>query len=222
MGVCGQSTQTGLVLASGFREMEQRAGNDLTSFSVVLILLTTKPQGIVKSSSTCVLVFETTFVCVKYKTQIFLGTRMTILWLWMTTEWNDISVLLFRFLLTSEESWSSCCSWRSWGQRAYQRLFSRLLLLFWLLSFVDEVVKMWWSLIEMDCSTVVHVETEFRLEIMIFQQELHQAFLEAQSELKAPDGSRTTEAAVESCLRTLLEKKKPRLAQSLSHFLQVE
>lgn len=37
MGVCGQSTQTGLVLASGFGEMEKRAGNALTSFSVVLI-----------------------------------------------------------------------------------------------------------------------------------------------------------------------------------------
>lgn len=57
---------------------------------------------------------------------------------------------------------------------------------------------------------------------MIFLQELHRAFLDAQSEQNAPDGSRTTEAAVESCLRTLLEKKKPRLAHSLSHFLQVE
>ncbi|XP_030299604.1 zinc finger FYVE domain-containing protein 26 isoform X2 [Sparus aurata] len=51
-------------------------------------------------------------------------------------------------------------------------------------------------------------------------KELHRAFLDAQSEQNAPDGSRTTEAAVESCLRTLLEKKKPRLAHSLSHFLQ--
>ncbi|KAL7380753.1 hypothetical protein ABVT39_023353 [Epinephelus coioides] len=51
-------------------------------------------------------------------------------------------------------------------------------------------------------------------------KELHQAFLDTQSEQKAPEGSRTTDAAVESCLRTLLEKKKPRLAQSLAHFLQ--
>lgn len=57
---------------------------------------------------------------------------------------------------------------------------------------------------------------------MVFQQELHQAFLGAQSEQRAPEGSRTTDAAVESCLRTLLEKKKPRLAQSVAHFLQVE
>ncbi|KAM9340967.1 zinc finger FYVE domain-containing protein 26 [Symphorus nematophorus] len=51
-------------------------------------------------------------------------------------------------------------------------------------------------------------------------KELHQAFLDTQSEQKAPEGSRTTDAAVESCLRSLLEKKKPRLAQSLAHFLQ--
>ncbi|XP_038584174.1 zinc finger FYVE domain-containing protein 26 isoform X2 [Micropterus salmoides] len=51
-------------------------------------------------------------------------------------------------------------------------------------------------------------------------KELHQAFFDTQSEQKAPEGSRTTDAAVESCLRTLLEKKKPRLAQSLAHFLQ--
>ncbi|XP_034530705.1 zinc finger FYVE domain-containing protein 26 [Notolabrus celidotus] len=50
-------------------------------------------------------------------------------------------------------------------------------------------------------------------------KELHQSFLDSQSDLKAPGGSRT-EDAVESCLQTLLEKKKPRLAQSLAHFLQ--
>ncbi|KAM8915638.1 zinc finger FYVE domain-containing protein 26 isoform 3-T6 [Spinachia spinachia] len=47
-------------------------------------------------------------------------------------------------------------------------------------------------------------------------KELHQAFLETQS----TEGSRRTHAAVESCLQTLLEKKKPRLAQTLTHFLQ--
>lgn len=47
MGVCGQSTQTGLVLASGFGEMEKRAGNALTSLCV-LILLKTKPQALVE------------------------------------------------------------------------------------------------------------------------------------------------------------------------------
>ncbi|XP_070834596.1 zinc finger FYVE domain-containing protein 26 isoform X2 [Chaetodon trifascialis] len=51
-------------------------------------------------------------------------------------------------------------------------------------------------------------------------KDLHQAFMDTQSEQKAADASRTTDAAVETCLRTLLEKKKPRLAQSLAHFLQ--
>lgn len=54
----------------------------------------------------------------------------------------------------------------------------------------------------------------------IFQQELQHAFLNKQSEQMLPEGSKTT--AAESCLLTLLEKKKPRLAQSLAHFLQVE
>ncbi|XP_034418636.1 zinc finger FYVE domain-containing protein 26 isoform X1 [Cyclopterus lumpus] len=56
----------------------------------------------------------------------------------------------------------------------------------------------------------------------VLKQEVHQAFLDTQSEKKAPEGLRTTDAAVESCLRTLLEKKKPRLAQSLTQFLQDE
>ncbi|KAM3595590.1 uncharacterized protein V6R79_025751 [Siganus canaliculatus] len=46
-------------------------------------------------------------------------------------------------------------------------------------------------------------------------KELHQAFLSSPCEEKA-----SAEAAVESCLQTLLERKKPRLAQSLAHFLQ--
>ncbi|XP_076013424.1 zinc finger FYVE domain-containing protein 26 isoform X2 [Genypterus blacodes] len=46
-------------------------------------------------------------------------------------------------------------------------------------------------------------------------KELHQAFLDSRSEVL-----RTTDSAVESCLQTLLEKKKPRLAQTLAHFLQ--
>ncbi|MED6236556.1 hypothetical protein ATANTOWER_010927, partial [Ataeniobius toweri] len=45
-------------------------------------------------------------------------------------------------------------------------------------------------------------------------KELHQAFLASQSQ------ERTSLATVESCLQTLLEKKKPRLAQTLAHFLQ--
>ncbi|XP_054913049.1 zinc finger FYVE domain-containing protein 26 isoform X2 [Poeciliopsis prolifica] len=45
-------------------------------------------------------------------------------------------------------------------------------------------------------------------------KELHQAFLASQSEEQA------SLAAVESCLQTLLEKKKPRLAQTLAHFIQ--
>ncbi|KAI9537731.1 hypothetical protein NQZ68_022393 [Dissostichus eleginoides] len=51
-------------------------------------------------------------------------------------------------------------------------------------------------------------------------KELQRAFLNSQSEQKPPEGQRSTDAAVESCLRTLLEKKKPRLAQTLAHFLQ--
>ncbi|XP_059209282.1 zinc finger FYVE domain-containing protein 26 [Centropristis striata] len=51
-------------------------------------------------------------------------------------------------------------------------------------------------------------------------KELQHAFLDTQSEQKSPESPRTTDAAVESCLRTLLEKKKPRLAQTLAHFLQ--
>nr|XP_019953469.1 PREDICTED: zinc finger FYVE domain-containing protein 26-like [Paralichthys olivaceus] len=51
-------------------------------------------------------------------------------------------------------------------------------------------------------------------------KELHQAYLNSQPDQKAAEGSTSTHAAVESCLRTLLEKKKPRLAQSLAHFLQ--
>ncbi|XP_068437134.1 zinc finger FYVE domain-containing protein 26 isoform X2 [Clinocottus analis] len=53
-------------------------------------------------------------------------------------------------------------------------------------------------------------------------KELHRAFLDTQSEKKAPQGSKTTNATVESSLRTLLEKKKPRLALSLTQFLQDE
>ncbi|TKS87082.1 Zinc finger FYVE domain-containing protein 26 [Collichthys lucidus] len=53
----------------------------------------------------------------------------------------------------------------------------------------------------------------------VLKQQLHKAFLDTQTEQKAPE--RTTDASVESCLRTLLEKKKPRLAQSLAQFLQV-
>ncbi|AWP16085.1 putative zinc finger FYVE domain-containing protein 26 [Scophthalmus maximus] len=45
-------------------------------------------------------------------------------------------------------------------------------------------------------------------------KELHQTYLSTHPDQKAAD------AAVESCLRTLLEKKKPRLAQTLAHFLQ--
>nr|XP_020444781.1 zinc finger FYVE domain-containing protein 26-like [Monopterus albus] len=50
-------------------------------------------------------------------------------------------------------------------------------------------------------------------------KDLHQAFLDTQSNQKPAAGSRSTDAAVESCLRTLLEKK-PRLAQCLAQFLQ--
>lgn len=44
------------------------------------------------------------------------------------TAWQDLILftLHFRFLPTSGGSWSSCCCWRSWGQRASQRTLSRL------------------------------------------------------------------------------------------------
>ncbi|KAM9355627.1 LOW QUALITY PROTEIN: zinc finger FYVE domain-containing protein 26 [Pholidichthys leucotaenia] len=52
-------------------------------------------------------------------------------------------------------------------------------------------------------------------------KEIQQAFLGTQSVQMAPNVSRSTAtAAVESSLRILLEKKKPRLAQTLAHFLQ--
>ncbi|XP_029349226.1 zinc finger FYVE domain-containing protein 26 isoform X2 [Echeneis naucrates] len=50
-------------------------------------------------------------------------------------------------------------------------------------------------------------------------KELHCAFLD-QPNQKDAGGSKTTDAAVQSCLQTLLEKKQPRLAQSFTHFLQ--
>ncbi|XP_029982632.1 zinc finger FYVE domain-containing protein 26 isoform X2 [Sphaeramia orbicularis] len=53
-----------------------------------------------------------------------------------------------------------------------------------------------------------------------FIKELHHVLSHPHAEQKTPEGLRTTNAAVESCLQTLLEKKKPRLAQSLAHFLQ--
>ncbi|KAM7376287.1 hypothetical protein PAMP_006030 [Pampus punctatissimus] len=93
---------------------------------------------------------------------------------------------------------------------------------FWL-----QVLEKW---TEEQVSPKVRKELEFLLHLeelgsegipeTVLKQELHQAFLDTQSEQKAPDGSRTTAAAVESCLQTLLEKKKPRLAQALAHFLQ--
>uniref|UniRef100_A0A3P9NXU7 Zinc finger FYVE domain-containing protein 26 n=1 Tax=Poecilia reticulata TaxID=8081 RepID=A0A3P9NXU7_POERE len=52
--------------------------------------------------------------------------------------------------------------------------------------------------------------------VCFFLQELHQAFLASQS------GEQASLAAVESCLQTLLEKKKPRLALTLAHFIQVK
>ncbi|KAK2826639.1 hypothetical protein Q5P01_020853 [Channa striata] len=51
-------------------------------------------------------------------------------------------------------------------------------------------------------------------------KELHQVFMHTQSDQKVAEDLRTTDAAVESCLQTLLEIKKPRLAQSLAQFLQ--
>lgn len=56
----------------------------------------------------------------------------------------------------------------------------------------------------------------------IFYQEVHKAFTDAQTDQKTPEVLRKTNAASESCLQSLLDKKKPRLAQSLAFFLQVK
>lgn len=58
-------------------------------------------------------------------------------------------------------------------------------------------------------------------DITTSHQELHQVFLDADTNQKSQKGSITMSAAVDSCLRRLLEKKKARLAQSVAHFLQV-
>uniref|UniRef100_H3BXK2 Zinc finger FYVE domain-containing protein 26 n=1 Tax=Tetraodon nigroviridis TaxID=99883 RepID=H3BXK2_TETNG len=50
-------------------------------------------------------------------------------------------------------------------------------------------------------------------------KDLHQAFTGTPPEQKTSEGSQA-DAAVVSCLQSLLEKNKPRLAQTLSHFLQ--
>lgn len=53
-------------------------------------------------------------------------------------------------------------------------------------------------------------------------QELHAAFLEIQSKPEGPGVSTATAAAcVDATLRTLLDRRKPTLAQALAHFLQV-
>lgn len=51
-------------------------------------------------------------------------------------------------------------------------------------------------------------------------KDLHQTFLDLQSEQKSSEGSRKAAPAVESSLQTLLERNKPRLAQCLAQYLQ--
>lgn len=51
-------------------------------------------------------------------------------------------------------------------------------------------------------------------------KELHQFFTDTHTDKRTPDDLRKTNAAIESCLHTLLDKKKPRLAQSLAFFLE--
>lgn len=58
-------------------------------------------------------------------------------------------------------------------------------------------------------------------DLTIFQKELHQAFLATKMDQKSRQGSSSTQAAVDSCLRRLLDKKKARLAQYVALFLQV-
>ena len=53
------------------------------------------------------------------------------------------------------------------------------------------------------------------------EQELHGVFLEGQSRPEGTGVSTATAACVESTLRTLLERRKPTLAQALARFLQV-
>ncbi|CAN9501956.1 unnamed protein product [Ophioblennius macclurei] len=51
-------------------------------------------------------------------------------------------------------------------------------------------------------------------------KDLQQTFLDSQADQKVSDESRKASPAVESCLQTLLERNKPRLAHTLAHFLQ--
>ncbi|XP_072314504.1 zinc finger FYVE domain-containing protein 26 [Eucyclogobius newberryi] len=51
-------------------------------------------------------------------------------------------------------------------------------------------------------------------------KELHQLFTTIYTNKTTPDVLRKTNAAIDSCLHTLLDRKKPRLAQSLVYFLQ--
>lgn len=53
-------------------------------------------------------------------------------------------------------------------------------------------------------------------------KELHRTFLETQSKPEGPGVSTATAACIESSLRTLLDRRKPTLAQALAQFLQVE
>lgn len=51
-------------------------------------------------------------------------------------------------------------------------------------------------------------------------KELHQVFTDSHTDKRTPDVIRKTNATIESCLHTLLDKKKPRLAQSMAYFLE--
>ena len=55
----------------------------------------------------------------------------------------------------------------------------------------------------------------------VSKQELHGVFLESQSLPEGTGVSTATPACVESTLRTLLDRRKPTLAQALARFLQV-
>lgn len=82
---------------------------------------------------------------------------------------------------------------------------------------------------EEQVSTSVRRELEFLLLLeelgsegipVTLIKEVHKAFTDAQTDQKTPEVLRKTNAASESCLQSLLDKKKPRLAQSLAFFLQ--
>lgn len=136
MGVCGQSTQTGLVLASGPGEMDRRAGNTMNIGVLIVILIWLR-------CFLLVLFYQTHFlwnICWTQKgsLQKFLKRDNIVLWncLEMHLKHHQLCDLLlfFSFFPASGKSWNLCFFWRSWARREYQREMSRLILCLHLLA----------------------------------------------------------------------------------------